>query len=302
MKLGFIGLGKMGSQLVKKMLDEHNEVIIYDVNQEAIDQLVQVGATSSSSYQDLVEKLGENPVVWLMIPVEFVSKSIEDLQRLMPSGSLLIDGGNSNFQDSISRSAELSKNGIEFMDIGTSGGILGFKDGFCLMVGGQKSSYERVSVALDSLCAPRGRHAFVGPVGSGHFVKMAHNAIEYGMMQSLAEGYHLLREGPINNIPIAEVAELWQHGSIIKSTLNELCAEIFEDTQALDEIDGFVADTGEGRWASIIASQSDIDLPALNAALQVRNSSQSGTVNFSTKVLASLRNKFGGHPLKKDTR
>lgn len=297
MRIGFVGLGKMGSQIVKKLLAAGNEIVVFDVNSEAIAQLAEQGATAATSREDLVAQLGDNPIVWLMIPADYTQQEIEAFANILPAGSTLIDGGNTNYNQTISHAQLLSEKGSDLVDIGTSGGIMGSANGFCLMIGGPRNRYDQISPLLDVLVAPNGAHAYMGPSGYGHYVKMVHNGIEYGVMQALAEGYHLLKAGPLANIPVQDAAEVWQHGSIVESTLNRLMSEILHENPNLDGIDGYVADSGEGRWTLDAAHAANINMPTLEDALAVRVASQNGDVSYTTQLLAALRNKFGGHAI-----
>ncbi len=297
MKLGFVGLGKMGSQIVKKLLAAGNEIVVFDVNSEAIAQLTEQGAIAATSREDLVAQLGENPIVWLMIPAEYTQQEIEAFADILPAGSTLIDGGNTNYNQTIAHAELLKSKQCDFIDIGTSGGIMGLENGFCLMVGGPFERYQQITPLLDTLVAPHGAYSYMGPNGYGHYVKMVHNGIEYGIMQALAEGYHLLKAGPLPNIPLQDASEVWQHGSIVESTLNKLIAEIMKENANLEGVDGFVADSGEGRWTLDAARNAQVPMPTLQDALNVRVASQQGEVSYATQLLAALRNKFGGHEI-----
>lgn len=299
MKIGFVGLGKMGSQIVPKFLESNIEVIVYDVSPDAVAAMSNVGAGTATSREDLIAKLGDTPVLWLMIPSDFVEDEIQEYSKLLPKGSLLVDGGNSDFRLTIRRAGELASKQIDFVDVGTSGGIRGLSNGFSLMVGGNQDSYNKIQPLLEILSLPNGSFGHIGPVGSGHYVKMVHNGVEYGMMQSLAEGYNLLKVGPVQPVNLKEVSRIWQHGSIVESGLNKLIVEILAEDAELTGIEGYVADSGEGRWTLETAKQSGISMPALQKALEVRIKSQQGEVDYSTKLLAQMRNKFGGHSVEK---
>lgn len=297
MKIGFVGLGKMGNQIVTKLLDKNHEVVVYDVNPEAIAAMEQRGATSATSREDLVAKLGERPVLWLMIPSQFVGAEVDAYLELLPQGSLLIDGGNTNFHETIERGGKAGEHCVHYIDVGTSGGIHGLDNGFSLMVGGDETSVRMLAPIFDVLIQPNGRWIRAGQTGSGHYVKMIHNGIEYALMQAYAEGYDLLKNGEIKNLDLAAIANVWQGGSIIASNLNALAAEILRENPELDGIDGFVAASGEGLWTYEAAEASHIEMPALREALAVRDASQQGKRSYATKMLASLRNKFGGHAI-----
>lgn len=299
MKIGFVGLGKMGYQIVVKLVNAGHELVVYDISEEAVNSAVAIGATGALNREELVEKLGEKPIVWLMIPSDLTSAEIITFSELLGHGSTIIDGGNTNYEETLHHAKLLQEKSINFIDIGTSGGVMGLENGFSLMVGGSDESYKHIVPALDVLANPNGAHIHVGPTGYGHYVKMVHNGIEYGVMQSFAEGYDLLKTGPLPNIDLGGVAELWQRGSIIESKLNQLVAEVMHEDENLSEVQGFVADSGEGQWALDTANKSGVQMPALKEALNVRRESQQGQVSYATKLLAALRNKFGGHSINK---
>ena len=299
MKIGFVGLGKMGYQIVVKLVNAGHELVVYDISEEAVNSAVAIGATGAISREDLVEKLGEKPTIWLMIPSDLTSSEITTFSELLEHGATIIDGGNTNYEETIQHSKLLQEKSINFIDIGTSGGVMGLENGFSLMVGGSNESYQHIVPLLDVLSNPNGAHLHMGPTGYGHYVKMIHNGIEYGVMQSFAEGYELLKMGPLPNIDLGNVAEVWQKGSIIESKLNQLVAEIMHENSNLTGIQGFVADSGEGQWALDTAEKSGVKTPALKDALDVRRESQQGQVSYATQLLAALRNKFGGHSINK---
>ncbi len=299
MKIGFVGLGKMGYQIVVKLVNAGHELVVYDISEEAVNSAVAIGATGAISREDLVEKLGEKPTIWLMIPSDLTSSEITTFSELLEHGATIIDGGNTNYEETIQHSKLLQEKSINFIDIGTSGGVMGLENGFSLMVGGSNESYQHIVPLLDVLSNPNGAHLHMGPTGYGHYVKMIHNGIEYGVMQSFAEGYELLKMGPLPNIDLGNVAEVWQKGSIIESKLNQLVAEIMHENSNLTGIQGFVADSGEGQWALDTAEKSGVKTPALKDALNVRRESQQGQVSYATQLLAALRNKFGGHSINK---
>lgn len=301
MRIGYVGLGKMGYQIVSKLLEAGHEVVVTDVDASAVEAASQIGAEAAADRNELVSKLGEKKIVWLMIPDKFVETEVEAFRGLLHDNDILIDGGNSLYTNTIRRSEALAQNNISYIDVGTSGGVLGLTNGFSMMIGGNKQSYESIEPLLEVLAKPSGGYRYVGPSGYGHYVKMVHNAIEYGMMQAYAEGYYLLKNGPLENINLSDAAQVWQHGSIISSSLNQLISEIFQQNPELEGIDGYVADSGEGRWTNETAASVNIAMPALEAALQIRFKSQHGETDYSTKLLAAMRNKFGGHPINKKT-
>jgi 6-phosphogluconate dehydrogenase len=297
MKIGFIGLGKMGGQMVGRLVAAGHEVVAVDPNSDALTAAVSSGAESAMDRQELVSKLPTPTVVWLMIPAQFVDTEIEALLEVLPSGSIIVDGGNSDFRLTLQRAAKCRDKQITLVDVGTSGGILGAEAGFSMMVGGEKLAVDTLQPALETLALPRGGWYHFGESGSGHYIKMVHNAIEYGLMESYAEGYRLLNEGPFKSLDLAAVGELWQKGGIISSLLNGLTAEVLRENPTLDGIDGFVAESGEARWTLETAAGQGIEMPAIKTAFDVRVASQNGEINFATKLLAAMRNKFGGHHL-----
>ncbi len=300
MKIGFVGLGKMGTQMVSKLLAAGFSVVVIDRGSEAAQKMKSEGALLATTRTEMKDALGANPIIWLMIPSGAVEEEITEWANILPSGALIIDGGNSDWRLTVARGKRLGEKGIHFMDVGTSGGILGSVNGFSMMIGGDKELYARTIPLFEALAAPHGGQGYMGKTGSGHYVKMIHNGIEYGMMQSFAEGYHLLKEGPMTDIPLPMVAAVWQKGSIINSTLNGLIQEVMDENASLEGVDGYVAESGEGRWTLETGAQSGIPLPALASALAVRKESQEGKTSYATKLLAAMRNKFGGHAINKN--
>jgi 6-phosphogluconate dehydrogenase len=234
-----------------------------------------------------------------MIPAAAVEPEVAEWLKLIPQGSILIDGGNSDFRKTQQLSETVNAAGSHLVDVGTSGGVWGYQNGFSMMVGGSDTAVTAVEPALKSLIMPEGAYHHFGPSGSGHFVKMTHNAIEYGMMESLAEGYHMLKAGPFKGLDLAAAGEVWQHHSVVTSWLNELSRDALKGNPELEGIDGFVAESGEARWTLESAREHGLELPAIQAAFDVRLASQQGKTNFATKLLAAMRNAFGGHNLNK---
>lgn len=310
MKIGFVGLGRMGGNMIVRLLKAHHEVLVYDRDPAAVAAAVYQGAAAASGYEELVSRLktdsthahdthGTHPaaaVVWLMIPSNVVDAETDRFLDLLPEGSILIDGGNSDYRETVTRARRSAAKKVHFVDVGTSGGILGKEKGYSLMVGGDPEAVNTLSPIFDALAPADGWHHF-GEPGSGHYTKMVHNAIEYGLMEAYAEGYRLLKEGPYTNLDLAAAGRVWQHGSIIESMLNGLAAEIFVENPTLAGIDGFVHESGETRWAIETAKTHGIALPAIEESFDVRIRSQHGDVNFATRTLAALRNKFGGHTI-----
>ena len=301
MKIAVAGLGKMGMQIARKLAEDNHKVIAHNRSPEPVDQAVTYGATAAYKKQDVVDAFGsgERLVLWLMIPAEVIDQQLDEWLTILPSGSIVVDGGNSDFRGDSDRAKRVAAHGSQLLDIGVSGGVWGYEYGFSMMVGGDKTAFDALSPALKTLAAPSGAYDLFGPNGAGHYVKMVHNAIEYGMMESLAEGYRMLREGPYKSIDLAAAGEVWQHRSVITSWLNELSRDALRENPTLEGIDGFVAESGEARWTLEVAKDLAIPLPAIQSSFDVRVASQSGEVSFATKLLAAMRNKFGGHKLNK---
>jgi len=300
MKIAIAGLGRMGMQIARKLSENGHEVIAYNRSPEAIDEAVGYGAKAAYKKEGVVESFGGDQVVlWLMIPSEVVDAELESWLALVPKGSILVDGGNSDFRLTKKRAEKVASSGSILLDVGTSGGVWGYQNGFSMMAGGDKQAFAVVEPALKTLAAPEGGYYHFGPSGSGHFVKMVHNAIEYGMMESLAEGYRMLKEGPYADLDLAAAGDVWQKHSVVTSWLNELCRDALRENPTLEGIDGFVAESGEARWTLEAAKDANIPLPAIQTSFDVRLASQKGDVNFATKLLAAMRNKFGGHSLNK---
>ena len=287
MKLGMIGLGRMGGNMRERLHRGGHEVIGYRRNPKAGD----VGSLS-----ELVDGLAAPRTVWVMIPAgDPTEQTIQKLAGLLQKGDLIIDGGNSNFRDSMRRGAELEKQGLLFMDAGTSGGVWGLRIGYCLMVGGSDEAFRRVEPALKTL-APEDGYAHVGPVGAGHFTKMVHNGIEYAMLQAYAEGFEILNASDFDLDP-HQLAALWNHGSVVRSWLLELAESAFAKDPDLSQIRGYVDDSGEGRWTVFEAINENVPAPAIAASLFARFASRQDD-SFAMRMIAALRNEFGGHAVK----
>lgn len=297
MKIGFIGLGKMGSNMTKRLLLNGHEVVAYDPNEAARSEVAEAGAQVAESREALVLGL-EKQIIWLMIPADYVDAELAALLAIVNEGAVIIDGGNSDFRLTMKRAETCKEHGVQYVDVGTSGGVLGLEHGYALMVGGDESTVQNLAPIFTALAPPHGWQRF-GKSGSGHYVKMVHNAIEYGVMQAYAEGYHMLKEGPIKDIDLVAVGNVWQQGSIIQSLLNKVATEALQDNPELTGIEGYVHESGETRWTLEIAEQYGIETPVMRDSLDVRVKSQQGAVNFATKLLAAMRTKFGGHALNK---
>ena len=299
MKIGFIGLGKMGGSMVQRLLDGGHEVVVIDHHQENIDAAVSHGGIVANDHADMLSKLGSPIIIWLMISASKVDDELTALFELLPAGSIIIDGGNSDFRLTRARAARCLEKNITFMDVGTSGGIMGLKDGYCMMVGGDPETYETIEPLIKTLAQPDG-YGYFGPTGAGHYVKMVHNAIEYGVMEAYAEGYMVLKEGKdYPDLDLGKAGAVWQHGSIISSKLNELATGILTSNANLDGIDGYVAESGEARWTLETAKEQAIPMPVVQASFDRRIASTQGDTSFATKLLAALRNGFGGHEINK---
>lgn len=300
MRMAMIGLGKMGGNMVRRLRRGNIEVAGFDRAQEVVAQLAkESGMLAAASVEDAVAKLSAPRIVWLMLPSgEPTEQQIRALAPLLAKGDIIVDGGNSNYHDSQRRGAWLAEQGIGFMDAGTSGGIWGLENGYCLMVGAAESVAKTMTPILQALAPAADRGwAHVGPVGSGHFTKMIHNGIEYGMMQSLAEGLELLRGKQEFALDLAQITELWRHSSVVRSWLLDLTAEALKVDQGLVNIAPFVPDSGEGRWTVIESIDQGVAAPVLTLALQMRFNSQSQT-GYGYRLLSTMRNAFGGHAVK----
>jgi 6-phosphogluconate dehydrogenase len=286
----------MGTQIVRKLAEDGHEVIAYNRSHDPIKQVAEYGAKPAYEKQDALGAfIGQQFVLWLMLPENVVDSELDAWLKIIPKNSIIIDGGNSDYRLTQKRAQLVRENGSTLLDSGTSGGVWGYKNGFSMMVGGDKDAFDIVKPVFESLIKPSGAYQYFGKSGAGHYVKMVHNAIEYGMMESLSEGYRVLKEGPYTDLDLAAAGEVWQHGSVVHSWLNELCRDTLSENPNLNNIDGVVAESGEARWTLETAKELGIDLPAIQTSFDVRLASQKGHVNFTTKLLAAMRNKFGGH-------
>ena len=296
MKIAISGLGRMGAQIAQKLVEGGHTVVAHNRSPEPVQAAGEYGALPAFTKQEVVDAFtGDTPVIWLMIPANIIDSELDAWLEIMPAGAVLIDGGNSDYRGDEARAARAAAKGVILLDIGTSGGVWGYDRGFAMMVGGDKAAYLQLLPALDTLAAPGGAHDHFGPTGAGHYVKMVHNAIEYGMMESLAEGYRMLKEGPYKNIDLASAGDVWEKNSVITSWLNDLTRQALHENPLMEGIDGVVAESGEARWTLETADELGIPLPSIQAAFDVRLASQKGETTFATKLLAAMRNKFGGH-------
>ena len=332
MQLGMIGLGRMGANLVRRLMRDGHACVVYDVNADAIEELAGEGAVPAASLAELVEKLEPPRAAWIMVPAGYVQDTLDELAGLMDSGDAIIDGGNSYYRDDIDRAAALAPRGIDYLDVGTSGGVFGLDRGFCLMIGGPDEAVDRldpifktIAPGVDSAERTPGRsgdatpaengYLHCGPTGAGHFVKMVHNGIEYGVMAAYAEGLNVIANADIGkreheidaetapvrdpqyypyDIDIADVAEVWRRGSVIASWLLDLTATALHDSPTLEEFGGRVSDSGEGRWTLHAAIDEGVPAPVLSTALYERFASR-GEDEFANKLLSAMRKQFGGH-------
>lgn len=314
MEIGIIGTGRMGSGMIRRLLKAGHRCVAFDKNPKNLEGVAKAGAQSVKDLKEFTKELKEPRVVWIMLPVEIVDQVISEITPFLSRGDIIIDGGNSFYQDDVRRAYTLAKSGIHYMDIGTSGGVYGEERGFCLMCGGEKSAFQHLEPLLRDLAPDQG-YLYCGQVGAGHFVKMVHNGIEYGMMASIAEGLNILKGANIGkknrlsdaetapvrdaefyqyDFNIAEIAEVWRRGSVVSSWLLDLTAEALAKNPDLTNFSGHVSDSGEGRWTIQAAIDEGIPVPTLSAALFERFSSQ-GKSMFGDQVLSAMRFGFGGH-------
>jgi 6-phosphogluconate dehydrogenase len=300
MELGMIGLGRMGANMTERLIRGGHRIVAQDIDPAAINRVVALGATGAASIEDLVRQLQPPRAIWVMVPAGAIcEKTIEDVASLLGRDDIIIDGGNSNYKESIRRANDLTLRGIYFVDCGTSGGIWGLREGYCLMIGGEKVAIDRLRPIFETLApAPNRGWAHVGPAGSGHFVKMVHNGIEYGLMQAYAEGLALMHKKTEFNLDLAEITEIWRHGSVVRSWLLDLTAEALTQDATLANVQPRVADSGEGRWTVEEAIEQSLSAPVITLSLMQRFRSRDDE-SFADRVLAVMRNKFGGHEVKK---
>lgn len=302
MQIGFIGLGRMGLNMVTRLLDSgEHEVVVYNRTTEAIKKAVKIGAIGTDSPEDLVRGLKAPRHIWLMIPAGApVDETIGKMLPYLSAGDCVIDGGNSNYKETIRRAGRLKKSGVKLLDVGTSGGVWGLKSGYCMMAGGDEEAFKRVEPVIKTL-APRNEngygYAYMGSSGSGHYVKMIHNGIEYGMLQAYSEGFALLEASEFG-LDLEKISTLWGNGSVIRSWILELAVNVFKENPCLDGIKAYVEDSGEGRWTILDSLDKDIPCPVITLSLLERFRSRQDSP-FSARVIAALRNQFGGHGIKK---
>ena len=300
MQIGMVGLGRMGGNMARRLLRAGHRVVGYDPDPRAVKALADEGVAPASSLEELVSLLEAPRAVWMMVPAgDPTEDTIRRLSELLSPGDVLVDGGNSYYRDTLRRAGFLRERGIRFLDVGTSGGIWGLKDGYCLMVGGDRSAYEALLPVFRALApSPDRGHAYLGPAGAGHFAKMVHNGVEYALMQAYAEGFELLRAKEEFSYDLAQVAEVWRHGSVIRSWLLDLCAAIFRHSPDLEELEAYVEDSGEGRWTVQESVDLAVPVPVIALSLFVRFRSRQASP-LSARLLSALRHRFGGHPVRR---
>ena len=300
MELAIIGLGKMGLNMATRLVRGGHRVVGFARSKETVQEAVNIGAEGADTLENAVAKLNAPRIVWVMVPSgQTTDDTINKLEGLLQKGDTVIDGGNSNYKDSVRHAAQLEAKGIDFVDCGTSGGIWGLSEGYSLMIGGQVEAVEKLRPIFETL-APAADKGWgrVGPHGAGHFTKMIHNGIEYGMMQAFAEGFSILKAKQEFGLDLAQISEIWQHGSVVRSWLLDLAANALKEDAKLEDIKPWVADSGEGRWTVFESIDLDVPAPIITLALQMRFASRDDE-NFSARMLAALRNQFGGHAIKK---
>ena len=294
MRIGMVGLGRMGGNMTRRLLKGGHEVVAFDLSEEARRDAAGAGAGTAASLQELVAQLQAPRVAWVMVPAgPPTDQTIDTLAAAMEAGDVIVDGGNSYYKDGIAAAARLGARGIRFVDAGVSGGVWGLENGYCLMVGGEKDAVAVVEPAFLTL-APEGGYAHVGPVGAGHYVKMVHNGIEYGMIQAYGEGFELMHAATEFHLDLHEIAAIWRYGSVVRSWLLELAEAALADPASFDQIRGVVADSGEGRWTVQDAVDRAVPLPVISASLFARFASRQDE-SYAARLSAALRHQFGGH-------
>ena len=300
MELGMIGLGRMGGNMTQRLLRAGHRVVVYDPQVEAVHSLTREGAAGADSLHDLIEQLTPPRAVWVMVPAgEATASAIDTLADSLSPGDTVIDGGNSNYKDSIRRAETLAGKGLSFLDAGTSGGIWGLTEGYSMMIGGDEAAFRRLEPIFQSLApGPDRGYGHVGPAGAGHFVKMVHNGIEYGLMQAYAEGFELMNAKQELNLDMAQISQIWRYGSVVRSWLLDLTAAALEEDPGLDALQAYVEDSGEGRWTVQESIDLNVPTPVISLSLQARFRSRQDQP-FGAKLLAAMRNQFGGHAVRK---
>lgn len=300
MQLGMVGLGKMGANMTLRLLQDGHSLVVTDLSEDAIKNAENEGATGAKDLTELVSKLDAPRAIWVMVPAGGPTDStINALSEQLDSGDIVIDGGNSFYKDSMRHAEALVDKGIKFVDVGTSGGVWGLKEGYSMMVGGEEATVEHLRPIFETLAPAADKGwGYVGPAGSGHFVKMVHNGIEYGMMQAYAEGFSIMRAKEEFGLDLAEIARIWQDGSVVRSWLLDLTKAALDSDQDLDEIAAYVPDSGEGRWTVFESIDLNVSAPVIIAALERRIRSREE--GYTDKLLSIMRNQFGGHTVKRE--
>ena len=297
MELGIIGLGKMGLNICRRLIQGGHSVVVFDSDSEVLKIAQKENISTGNSLEDLVKKLTKPRILWMMVPSgEITHSTILNLSDLLDRGDIIIDGGNSYYKDTQSMADKLSEKGIDFLDVGTSGGIWGLENGYSLMVGGDSVTYSKLVPLFETLAPSKG-FGHVGPSGAGHFVKMIHNGIEYGMMQAYAEGFDLLKSKEDFNLDIQSISEIWSHCSVVRSWILELISDLLREDSSLKDVAPFVQDSGEGRWTVQESLDAEVPIPVISSALYARFYSRNKDKSFSAKLLSALRNQFGGHKI-----
>jgi 6-phosphogluconate dehydrogenase len=297
MKIGMVGLGKMGANMSERLVGAGHEVVAFDLSADARRQVADKGAVPADTLAALVERLEPPRVAWVMVPAgPPTTSTIDALKGLMAAGDVVVDGGNSNYKEAAPTAASLAEKGIAFVDAGVSGGIWGLREGYCLMVGGTPDAVAACEPAFLAL-APEGGYAHVGPVGAGHFVKMVHNGIEYGLMQAYAEGFGIMHEAQEFSLDLHQIASIWRYGSVVRSWLLELTERALAPGSGFDRIEGYIVDSGEGRWTAYEAIDRGVPAPVITASLYQRFASRHPD-SYGNRLVAALRHQFGGHEVK----
>jgi 6-phosphogluconate dehydrogenase len=301
MQLGLIGLGKMGGNMAERLRLDGHQVVGFDFNAGAVKKLTESGNVGVNSLEDIAKNLQGRRAIWIMVPQgKPVDDTIAKLEPLLNKGDILIDGGNSNYKDSQRRHAEATAKGFQFVDVGTSGGVWGLQEGYSMMIGGDEEAVEYLRPIFETLAPAKDRGwGHVGPAGAGHFVKMVHNGVEYGLMQAYAEGFTIMEKKEELKLDMAQISEIWRYGSVVRSWLLDLTAEALKKNPTLDGFEAYVADSGEGRWTVFEAIDLNVSAPVITEALIRRIRSREDN-NFTDRMLAIMRNAFGGHAVKKD--
>jgi 6-phosphogluconate dehydrogenase len=298
MRLGMVGLGRMGGNMTIRLVRGGHEVVAYDPGEDAVQRVVAEGAKGASSLEEMVGQLESPRIVWLMVPSgDITEQTLQNVRKLLQADDIVIDGGNSNWKDSVRRAEELARDGIHFLDAGTSGGIWGLENGYCLMVGGAEDAFGKAEPIFATLAPEDGYARMAGP-GSGHFVKMVHNGIEYGMLAAYGEGFEIMQRSQFD-LDLRSIAGIWRYGSVVRSWLLELLVDALEKDPKLEKISDWMDDSGEGRWTVYAAIEEDVPAPITALSLFARFASRQDE-SFSGKVIAALRNEFGGHAVRSE--